>query len=252
MRVDDRDAVAYTMAAFQPDLVIHAGALTAVEGCEGNPDLAYAVNAVGTRNVAEGARAVGAHLLYVSTDYVFDGTSDRPYREWDTPNPQSVYGASKRAGELECPPGSTIVRTSWVCGAHGANMVKTALRLAAGDGVLRFVDDQRGSPTFTSDLAAAIVTLGTDRRPGVFHVTNSGATTWWGLVRATLEAAGGDPGRVEAIATADLDPPLAAPRPANSVLDNMALRLGGLPPLPSWQDGLSRLVSALRAEEALA
>ena len=159
------------------------------------------------------------------------GSGTRPTR-------MSVYGASKLAGERECPPGSTIVRTSWVCGAHGANMVKTALRLAAGDGPLRFVDDQHGSPTFTADLAAAIVTLGTDRRPGIFHVTNSGATTWWGFVRAILEAAGADPERVQPITTAELDPPRPAPRPANSVLDNMALRLSGLPALPDWQDGL--------------
>jgi dTDP-4-dehydrorhamnose reductase len=250
MPVDDRDAVAYTFAAFRPHLVLHAGAITAVDACESQVDLAYAVNATGTRNVAEAASAIGAHLLYVSTDYVFDGTSPRPYREWDTPNPQSVYGASKRAGELECPPGSTIVRTSWVCGAHGANIVKTALRLAQGEGILRFVDDQHGSPTFTSDLAAAIVTLGTNRRPGIFHVTNGGATTWWGLVRATLEATGADPERVDPIATSELDPPLVAPRPTNSVLDNMALRLAGLPALPTWQNGLSRLVDALAAEEA--
>jgi dTDP-4-dehydrorhamnose reductase len=162
----------------------------------------------------------------------------------------SVYGASKLAGERECPPGSTIVRTSWVCGAHGANMVKTALRLAAGTGILRFVDDQQGSPTFTADLAAAIVTLGTDKRPGIFHVTNSGTTTWWGFVRAILAAAGGDPERVHAISTAELDPPLAAPRPANSVLDNMAVRLSGLPALPDWHDGLVRLVNALGPEAA--
>jgi dTDP-4-dehydrorhamnose reductase len=250
MPVDDRDAVWHTFAAFRPEVVLHGGALTAVEACETEVDLAYAVNAIGTRNVAEAARSVGAHLLYVSTDYVFDGTSPRPYREWDAPNPQSVYGASKLAGERECPPGSTIVRTSWVCGAHGNNMVKTALRLAAGDGILRFVDDQHGSPTFTADLAAAIVTLGTDRRPGIFHVTNGGATTWCGFVRAVLDAVGADPARVHPIATADLDPPLLAPRPANSVLDNMALRLAGLPSLPTWQDGLSRLVTALGAEEA--
>jgi dTDP-4-dehydrorhamnose reductase len=250
MRVDDRDAVQFVVRSFHPDLILHGGALTAVEACETEVDLAYAVNAVGTRNVAEAAAAVGAHLLYVSTDYVFDGTSERPYREWDRPNPQSVYGASKLAGELECPPGSTIVRTSWVCGAHGANMVKTALRLASGVGDLHFVDDQQGSPTFTADLAPAIVTLGTDRRPGTFHVTNGGATTWWGLVRAVLQAAGADPERVHPIKTADLDPPLLAPRPANSVLDNMALRLGGLPKLPDWQDGLTRLVTALLAEEA--
>ena len=249
MRVDDREAVLTVFHEFRPDVVLHGGAITAVEACETEVDLAYAVNAIGTRNVAEAAAAVGAHLLYVSTDYIFDGTSDRPYREWDVPNPMSVYGASKLAGERECPPGSTIVRTSWVCGAHGANIVKTALRLAEGEGTLRFVDDQHGSPTFTADLAPAIVTLGTDRRPGVFHVTNRGATTWWGLVRAVLEAAGGDPERVHPITTAELDPPLLAPRPSNSVLDNMALRLSGLPTLPEWKDGLVRLVDALATEE---
>jgi dTDP-4-dehydrorhamnose reductase len=249
MRVDDRDAVQYLFHAFRPDLVLHCGAITAVDACESEVDLAYAVNAIGTRNVAEAAVAVGAHLLYVSTDYVFDGTSARPYREWDATNPLSVYGASKLAGERECPPGSTIVRTSWVCGAHGSNIVKTALRLAQGEGILRFVDDERGSPTFTADLAAAIVTLGTDKRRGTFHVTNSGTTTWWGLVRATLEAAGKDPERVHAISHTELDPPRPAPRPANSVLDNMALRLSGLPPLPDWNDGLVRLVGALATEE---
>jgi len=139
-----------------------------------------------------------------------------------------------------------------VCGAHGKNIVRTALRLAEGDGPLRFVNDQLGSPTFTADLAPAIVTLGLDRRPGIFHVTNSGATTWWGLVRAVLAEAGSDPERVRPIRTDELDPPLAAPRPANSVLDNMALRLSGLPALPDWQDGVSRLVPALLAQERAA
>jgi dTDP-4-dehydrorhamnose reductase len=248
MRVDDRDAVQYVFHSFRPELVLHGGAITAVDACETEIDLAYAVNAIGTRNVAEAAAAVGAHLLYVSTDYVFDGTSARPYREWDAPNPMSVYGASKLAGERECPPGSTIVRTSWVCGAHGANMVKTALGLTAGTDILRFVDDQQGSPTFTADLATAIVTLGTGKRAGTFHVTNDGTTTWWGFVRAVFEAAGADPERVHPISTAELHPPRPAPRPANSVLDNMALRLSGLPPLPDWQDGLVRLVNALGAK----
>jgi dTDP-4-dehydrorhamnose reductase len=248
MRVDDRDAVQFMFHSFRPELVLHGGAITAVDACETEIDLAYAVNAIGTRNVAEAATAVGAHLLYVSTDYVFDGTSPRPYREWDAPNPKSVYGASKLAGERECPPGSTIVRTSGVCGAHGANMVKTALRMAEGTETLRFVDDQRGSPTFTADLAAAIVTLGTGRRPGTFHVTNGGTTSWCGFVRAVFEAAGADPERVHPISTADLDPPRPAPRPANWALDNMALRLSGLPALPDWQDGLVRLVHALGAK----
>jgi dTDP-4-dehydrorhamnose reductase len=247
MKVDDRDAVLHTFMTFRPELVLHGGAVTAVDLCEGEVDLAFAVNAVGTRNVAEAAELVGAHVVYVSTDYVFDGTAPRPYREWDQTNPQSVYGASKLAGERECRPGSTIVRTSWVSGAHGANMVATALRLAGGDGELRFVDDQHGSPTFTSDLAPAIVTLGLDRRPGIFHVTNSGATTWWGFVREVLAVAGGDPDRVKPIATSDLSPPRPAPRPVNSVLENMALRLAGLPSLPDWRDGLARLVPVMLA-----
>jgi dTDP-4-dehydrorhamnose reductase len=249
MRVDDRDAVLTTFSAFRPELVLHGGAFTAVERCESEVDAAYAVNATGTRHIAEAAALVGAHVVYVSTDYVFDGSAVRPYREWDAPSPNSVYGASKLAGERECRPGSTIVRTSWLCGAHGANMVVTALRLAGGEGMLRFVNDQHGSPTFTADLAPAVVTLGLDRRPGTFHVTNSGATTWWGLVRAVLEEAGADPERVLPIGTSELDPPQVAPRPAYSVLDNMALRLSGLPALPDWRDGLARLVPALKARQ---
>jgi dTDP-4-dehydrorhamnose reductase len=220
--------------------------LTAVDLCESEVDAAFSVNAIGTRNIAEAAASVGAHMVYVSTDYVFDGTSSRPYREWDAPCPVSVYGASKLGGERECRPGSTIVRTSWLCGAHGNNIVRTALGLADGEGELRFVDDQHGSPTFTADLAPAIVTLGLDRRPGIFHVTNRGVTTWWGLVRAVLAEAGADPERVKPIRTANRNDP--APRPAYSVLDNMALRLSGLPALPDWQDGLARLVPELLSQ----
>ena len=222
---------------------------TAIDACESSPDQAYAVNALGTRHVAEAAHRVGAHLLYVSTDYVFDGTLARPYVEWDDANPRSVYGRSKRGGELEVAAlgtGATIVRTAWVSGAHGANMVKTVLRLAvANPGPLRFVDDQRGTPPFTADLAPTIVRLALDRRPGIFHVTNQGETTWFGFAGAVLAAAGLDPERVEPIGTADLDPPRPAPRPANSRLDNAALRLSGLPLLPEWNDALTRLVGVL-------
>jgi dTDP-4-dehydrorhamnose reductase len=243
--VADRDAVQGIFEGVRPHIVVHAGAWTAVDACESDPDRAYAVNALGTRHVAEAARRVGAHVVYVSTDYVFDGTSTRPYLEWDAPNPMSVYGRSKLGGERELDPGSAVVRTSWVCGAHGANMVKTVLRLASGTGPMRFVDDQRGSPSFTADLAGVVAVLATERLPGTFHVTNSGVTSWYGFARAVLEAAGDDPERVEPIATAELDPPRPAPRPANSALDNAALRLLGMPPLPDWHDGLERLVGAV-------
>jgi dTDP-4-dehydrorhamnose reductase len=247
----DRDGVLAAVEAFRPDVVLHGGAYTAVDACESDPDTAYAVNALGTRYVAEAARRVGAHVVYVSTDYVFDGELGRPYVEWDDPAPRSVYGRSKLGGEREVLAvlggDATVVRTAWVSGAHGANMVKTALRLAGTDGTttLRFVDDQRGTPTFTADLAPVLVRLGVERRPGTFHVTNSGETTWFEFVRAVLEAAGDDPGRVEPITTAELDPPRPAPRPANSRLDNLGLRLAGLPLLPEWTDSLARLVDAV-------
>ncbi len=251
MNVVDRTVVGEVFGAFRPDIVIHAGAYTAVDACEADADTAFGVNAVGTRNVAEAAVGVGAHLVYLSTDYVFDGTLDRPYVEWDQPNPRSVYGLSKLGGEHEtravAGPSAAVVRTAWVSGAHGANMVKTVLRLAAAspDGPLRFVDDQHGCPTFTADLARAVVRLALDRRPGTFHVTNQGETTWFGFARATLAAAGLDPERVLPIATSELDPPRPAPRPANSRLDNAALRLSGLPLLPLWRDSLAGLVGFL-------
>jgi dTDP-4-dehydrorhamnose reductase len=250
--VDNRAAVLVAMDELRPDVVVHTAAFTAVDACESEPDRAFAVNALGTRHVVEASERFGAHLVYVSTDYVFDGTATRPYLEWDEPHPLSVYGRSKLGGERECPPGAAVVRTSWVCGFHGSNIVKTALRLARGEGPLRFVDDQHGSPTFTADLAAAIVTLATDRLPGTYHVTNQGATTWWGFARAVLAAAGHDAERVQPLSSGELDPPRPAPRPANSVLDNAALRLAGLPLLPDWQDGLERLVGALRAPAGVA
>jgi dTDP-4-dehydrorhamnose reductase len=245
--IRDRTAVMEALDQVRPDVVVHSAAWTAVDACEADPDRAFAVNALGTRHVAEAARRYGAHLVYISTDYVFDGTASRPYVEWDVPHPLSVYGRSKLGGEQELDPGATVIRTSWVCGAHGTNMVGTVLRLAAGPGPLRFVDDQHGSPSFTADLAGAVCVLATERLPGVFHVTNQGVTTWYEFAAAVLAAGGHDPSRVEPITTADLDPPRAAPRPANSVLENAAMRLSGMALLPDWHDALCRLVPALVA-----
>jgi len=250
--VAERDAVAAAIEGARPDVVVHAAAWTAVDACESDPDRAFAVNASGTRHVVEAASRVGAHVLYVSTDYVFDGRLDRPYVEWDAPNPESVYGRSKLGGERELRPSDCVVRTSWVCGTRGSNMVRTVLRLAASPGRLHFVDDQHGCPTFTADLAGAVAVLATDRRPGVFHVTNAGPTTWFDFARRVLAVAGEDPGRVSPIATAQLDPPRPAPRPANSVLDNAALRHAGLAPLPPWDAALERLVAAVTAEHGSA
>jgi dTDP-4-dehydrorhamnose reductase len=245
--VSDRDQVLAAFTSTAPDAIVHAAAWTAVDDCEADPDRAFAVNALGTRHVAEAADRVGARVCYLSTDYVFDGEQLDPYTEWDVPNPCSVYGKSKLAGEHELAPlaDTIVVRHSWVCGRHGPNMVKTVLRLAAEHDRLRFVDDQRGHPTFADDAAGMVRRLVVERRTGTFHVTNQGAVSWFEFARAVLEAAGQDPGRVEPIKTEELDPPRPAPRPANSVLDNAALRLSGIPLLPHHRDALDRLVAEL-------
>lgn len=246
--VVDRGNVLGSIWSTRPDAIVHTAAWTAVDACEEDAEKAFAVNSLGTRNVAEAAAQVGAHLCYISTDYVFDGTKDGAYHEWDEPRPRSVYGCSKLGGEREVVAmgtPSSIVRTSWVCGAHGNNMVKTILGLANEHDTLRFVDDQRGHPTFTSDLADAILRLVVERRPGMFHLTNAGAVSWYGFAREVMSAAGLDPDRVQPVATTDLDPPRPAPRPANSVLDNAAWRIAGMSPLRDFREPLSELVAAL-------
>ena len=205
------------------------------------------MNALGTRHVAEACGLTGAHLVALSTDYVFDGTKPGPYVEWDSTNPTSAYGRSKLAGEVEALrlPGAAVVRTSWVCGLHGSNMVKTVLHLAAERETLAFVDDQRGHPTFAADLAVMLERLVVSRLPGVHHVTNQGAVSWYEFARAVMEAAGLDPGRVRPISTAEVDPPRPARRPATRLLDNASLRLQCIELLPHFTAPLQSLVTHL-------
>lgn len=248
--VTDRDAVLGAITMLRPDAVVHCAAWTAVDACEADPDRALRANGLAVRWIAEACHRVDAHLVHVSTDYVFDGELDRPYHEWDAPNPKGSYGRSKLAGEreaLQLGPNAAVVRTSWVCGEHGANMAKTVLRLAAERPSLAFVADQRGCPTFTADLAPVLRRLALDRRSGVHHVTNQGAVSWFEFAQEVVAAAGGDRAMVHPISTVDLDPPRPAPRPANSVLDNAALRLAGLPMLRDFREPLAELVTKLRA-----
>jgi dTDP-4-dehydrorhamnose reductase len=243
--VVDDVAVLTACREYHPDVVVHAAAWTAVDACESDPERAFRVNARGTQNVVAAARAVGAQMVYISTDYVFDGTKSGPYEVSDEPNPQSVYGASKLAGEDACGEEDLVVRISWVCGYHGSNMVKTIMRLAATHDDMRFVDDQVGSPTFADDAAHAIVELAERAQRGTVHVTNSGVTSWYGFAGDVLEAMGLSRDRVKPISTAELQPARPAQRPHNSVLANGSLAAKGVDLLPHYRESLKHLVRRL-------
>jgi dTDP-4-dehydrorhamnose reductase len=243
--VTDEAAVRAFVAATAPDALINCAAYTAVDACETDAEAAMAVNGDAVQYLTAAASDAGAHLVQISTDYVFDGTQARPYREDDPPNPLSVYGQTKLRGEREALPDASVVRTSWLCGEHGSNVVKTALRLAREGHELAFVDDQRGCPTFAADLAPALRRLAVERRPGIHHVTNSRAVSWFEFVGEILAGAGLDPALVRPIATADLDPPRPAPRPANSVLDNAVWREAGFRELRDHEEALGDLLRRL-------
>ena len=210
--VCDRNATIEAMRSSRPDVIIHAAAWTAVDACESDPDRAMRDNGEATRNVVDAARACGARVMYVSTDYVFDGTKPTPYVEGDTPNPTSVYGASKLAGERAMGEMDAIVRISWVCGFHGNNMVKTIMRLMDTHPTLAFVDDQIGHPSFADDVARGMVSLVEEGVSGIWHLTNQGVVSWYDFAREVVELCGGDPERVTAIATSELQPPRPAIR----------------------------------------
>jgi dTDP-4-dehydrorhamnose reductase len=246
--IADRRAVLHLLTRERPDVVVNCAAWTAVDACETDPERAQQANADAVAHLAEGCAAGGARLVQISTDYVFDGTKVGPYVETDATNPQSVYGRSKLAGEgaaLALGDRATVVRTSWVCGEHGANMVKTILRLAATQPELTFVADQVGHPTFAADLASLLRHIAVAELSGIVHATNQGAVSWFEFAQAVVAASGRDPAMVSPIATADLQPPRPAPRPANSVLDNAALRAAGIDLLRDFREPLAELVARL-------
>ncbi|MFN8037073.1 MAG: dTDP-4-dehydrorhamnose reductase [Acidimicrobiia bacterium] len=236
----DRERVEQVVAVFRPDAVVNCAAMTNVDACELDPVAAYAANAMGVRHLAVASERVGAHLVHVSTDYVFDGEAGRPYHEWDAVNPISDYGRSKLGGEheLERHAGSwAVARTSWVFGNRGGDFVSWVLG-AYGRGELRgLVDDQTGGPTYAPDLAGVLVQLAVERRQGVFHVANAGECTRHGFGVAALGARGRDASGLARLATSDL--PRPARRPVYSVLDGLGLRLAGIGPLRDWREALA-------------
>ena len=246
--ITDQEQCNQVIGSFQPEAIIHCAAYTAVDQAESDVDGAYLINAVGTRNIAVASEKVGAKLIYVSTDYVFDGKSDKPYQEYDSTNPQSIYGKSKRAGEILTQSLSSryfIVRTSWVYGAHGNNFVKTMLRLGQEKPELNVVDDQKGSPTYTVHLAKFLLELSATEKYGIYHASGKGECTWYEFTKFILEEASSAHGVKFKVALSPCGTdqfPRPAPRPANSVLEHVSIRTNGLEDFPHWKKGLQEFL----------
>ena len=243
--LDITDAKHCAAAAVGMDWVINTAAYTAVDAAEDNEALAFRINAVGPAVVARAAHRAGARMVQISTDYVFDGHGTSPYAEDAPLSPQSAYGRTKAAGEWavrsECPD-ALIVRTAWLYGPGGPNFVKTMAALAKDRETLSVVDDQRGQPTTTRDLAAFIRALiEADAPAGHFHGTSEGDTTWFGFTQAIFEELGLDPARVLPTTSAAFVRP--APRPAYSVLGHERSGAVGVATLPHWRESLAATVN---------
>ncbi len=237
--ITDLEAVKELFFRLTPHFVIHAAAYTDVDGCEKDVDKAYKVNALGTRNIALACQKLDIPLLYLSTDFVFRGDKENPYDEFDEPHPVNIYGKSKLAGENYV--GSFlsryfIVRSSWLYGRWGKNFVATILKLAQEKSVLKVVDDQVGSPTYTKDLSQQIKRLVATELYGTYHITNSGRCSWYEFAQEILKLAGTKGVKVTPITSGELARPAA--RPKFSVLDNCCLRLSLGDGMREWKEAL--------------
>ena len=246
--ITDADSLGAAFAAFRPEVVVHCAAMTNVDACESDRDKAYLLNAQGTANVARAAAHAGARLIAISTDYVFSGDRPGDRVETDATAPNTVYGATKLAGEdavrALCPD-QVIARVAWLYGPGGPSFVHTMRRLAAEDPgrTLKVVDDQFGNPTSTDAVADALTAfLARPELRGTFHLTCEGVVTWCGFTREILRLAGFDGVTVSPCTTEEY--PRPAPRPHYSALSKAKLAACGLPPMPPWQEALARFVAA--------
>jgi dTDP-4-dehydrorhamnose reductase len=252
--ITNADAVQEVFEQARPELVIHAAAWTDVDGCELDPARAESVNALGSRNVAEYARACSAHLVAVSTDFVFDGQDGAPYAEDASTNPLSVYGRTKLAGEeavLTADPSFAVARTAWVYGGAGKHFPRTVLTILRDRGRMEVIADEAGSPTFAGDLAAALAGLAASRGSGIFHLVNAGRATRFELAREVATVAGYEPSVVAPVSAQEFLSryPLPAKRPADSTLANTRAASLGMT-LPPWESAVAAYVPRLAAELA--
>ena len=248
--LDVTDEASVARAVTGHDVVVNAAAWTDVDGAEDAEAEATRVNGVGPRVLAEECRRSGARLVHLSTDYVFDGEAGEPYAEDAPPAPRSAYGRSKLAGEQAVrdvlPTGSYVVRTAWLYGEHGRNFVRTMIGLERDRETLDVVDDQRGQPTWTVDVAERIGALVRAEAPaGTYHATSSGDTTWCGLAKAVFTELGADPARVRPTTTEAF--PRPAPRPVYSVLGHGAWARAGLEPIRDWRAALAQAFPRVRS-----
>jgi len=229
----------------RPEAIINAAGYTDVDGCESSRERAFLDNAIGARNAAIAAREVGADLIHISTDYVFDGNKDGPYIECDLPRPLNIYGWSKLLGErmaMEQNPNTFILRTAWLFGSVGRNFPKTILALAREKEEICVVNDQWGTPSYVGDLARQIELLMDTKSYGLYHCTSQGGCTWHDYAREIIRLAGLQV-RVVPMVSSDYTRP--ARRPANSVLDNLMLRAQGLDVMPDWKDSLAQHIGEI-------
>jgi len=238
--------VAEFVEHLKPEAIINAAAYTDVDGCENYQENAFLVNAIGARNVAIAARKAGSSLVHISTDYVFDGSKEKPYLEYDPPQPLNIYGLSKLVGEEMVKaqnPSSFVLRVAWLYGPVGRNFVKTMIALAQEKEEIHMVYDQRGTPTFVGDVARQIKLLIGTESYGLYHCTSQGGCTWYEFAREIFRLLGITV-RVVPVTSAEF--PRPAKRPANSVLDNFLLRIQGLDVMPPWEESLAANIRNIR------
>lgn len=240
--ITNEKKVHHIVSSLKPDIIIHCAAYTQVDKAEAEPDYAYLINGIGTRNITLAAERIGAKLVYISTDYVFDGSATLPYHEFSPVSPINVYGSSKLAGEMMVRDFHSrffIVRTSWVFGVKGNNFVKTMIQLSKEKEQLKVVNDQIGSPTYTVDLCNCIMQLVESDKYGIYHVSNSGSCSWFEFAREIFSQTQNNI-KLEPCTTEEF--PRPAKRPKYSVLDHMGLRINAFDPMPDWKDGLTRFL----------
>lgn len=245
MDITDKISVEKVIGEAAPDVVVHCAAYTAVDAAEDNEALCRRVNADGTRNIAEVCKKLDCKMVYISTDYVFDGQGTRPWEPNDERHPLNVYGQTKYEGELAVQENLSkyfIVRIAWVFGKNGKNFVKTMLKLAETHDKLTVVNDQFGSPTYTYDLARLLVDMIQTDKYGIYHATNEGICTWYEFACEIFRQAGV---KIEVTPVPASEYPTKAKRPENSRLDKSKLTENGFERLPSWQDALRRYIKEI-------